>query len=319
MIRVALRRLLASIPLLLGISLLSFLLMQLAPGDFFSTLEMNPKISQETVARMRAEFGLDRPWYVQYGLWLRNLAHGDLGLSVVYKAPVADLIAPRVANTLALALASMALSWAFAIPLGVWGALRNGRADERAAAVVFFAALAIPEFFLAFLAVGAAAATGWLPVGGAGGAGATWTAATLDYLHHLALPACVLAVGNVAALQRILRANLLDEIGKEYVRAARSKGLSEGAAAWRHALPNAVNPLITVLGYQIAGILSGASLVEIVTAWPGLGRLLLEATLAQDVYLVMAALMLGSLLLVAGNFLADLLLAWSDPRVRVRA
>lgn len=319
MIRVALRRLAASVPMLLGISVVAFLLMQAAPGDFFSTLQMNPKISQETIARMRAEFALDRPWYVQYGMWLRNIARGDLGVSIVYRAPVADLVAARVANTLALALSSMALSWLVAVPLGVWGALRNGRPAERAVATGFFVLLAVPEFFLAFLAVGAAAATGWLPVGGAGGAGTTVVAAVADYVRHLALPATVLAAGNVAALQRILRANMLDEIGKEYIRAARSKGLSEAAAAWRHALPNAVNPLLTVLGYQLAGLLSGAALVEIVTAWPGMGRLLLEATLAQDVYLVMASLMMGSVLLVAGNFCADLLLAWSDPRVRVRA
>lgn len=319
MTRVVLRRLAAALPLLLGITLLAFLLMWLAPGDYFSALEKNPKVSQETIARLRAEFGLDRPWYVQYGLWLRNLARGNFGLSIVYRAPVLDLILPRVANTLALALSSMLLAWALAVPLGVWGAMRSGTALERAAAVLFFAALAVPGFFLAFLAVGIAAATGWLPVGGAGGAGATPAAAVLDYLRHLALPAGILAVRSVASLQRILRANLLDELGKDYVRSARAKGLSEAAAVWRHALPNAVNPLVTVLGYEVAGLLSGAALIEIVTAWPGLGRLLLDATLAQDVYLVMASLVMGSVLLVVGNLAADLLLAWSDPRVRVRA
>lgn len=316
MIAFLLRRLATTIPLLLGVTVFSFVLLELAPGDYFTQLQQDPTITRETLVRLRAEFALDRPVAVQYLYWLKNLASGNLGQSIAYRIPVADLLLPRLLNTLALSFAALAISWLIAVPAGILAARGAGGLLDRGLGLLAFLGMAVPDFLLAFLAIYLAARTGAFPVGGVGGLDQTGLDAVLDYLAHLAPPALVLAVGSVAYLQRLMRSNVIEELGKDYVRTARAKGLGRSRVLWRHAVPNAVNPMITLFGLELSAVASGAALVENVMAWPGLGKLLLEAMLAQDVYVVMASLLFGTLLLVAGNLFADIALAVVDPRIR---
>lgn len=314
------RRLLALIPLLLGISLMVFLLMYMAPGDFLDEARMSPDISPELVEDMERQFGLDRPWYVQYGLWLKNVASLNFGESWAYKVPVLDLLKQRIPATLILSISSILFAWGIAIPLGVLAAIYKDSIFDRVSALFAYAALSIPEFFLALLVVYFAAVSGWFPTGGRSSIGSEFLpfgARMVDYGYHLILPTIVLGLGSVAGMMRIMRANFLDYLRAEFVNTARAKGLPEGVVMFRHVLRNAINPLITAFGFAFSTLLSGALLVENVMNYPGLGQLIFEAFLRQDQYVVMAAVVIGSLMLMTGNLLADLLLAWSDPRIRL--
>ena len=316
-----LKRLLHMIPLLLGVSLLTFLLMSLTPGGYLQSLSQNPQISQDTIARLKAKYHLDKPWYVQYVYWLKNCAQLDFGYSIQYKIPATDLIVARLWNTFLLAFFATLLEWLIAVPLGVWAAVKKDTLVDRACAFVSFAALSVPEILLALLALMFAAATGWFPVGGAQSALYDLMSPVQqfwDRAHHLVLPTIVLSASGLAGIMRQMRGNLLDTLRAEYVTAARAKGLAEGWVIYKHALRNAINPLLTIFGYSLAGLLSGAFIVENVMAWPGLGRLTIEAFFAKDSMLVVDSVVMATALLVVGNFVADLLLAWSDPRIRLR-
>lgn len=315
------RRLLHLIPVLIGVSLLTFLLMSLTPGSYLDALSQNPQISKETIEAMKARWHLDQPWYVQYVYWLKNAAQGDLGLSLQYKRPSTELLGSRLWNTFLLSFFATCLAWGIAVPLGIWAAVKKDSLVDRACAGIAFIGLSVPEVLLALLALLFAAATGWFPIGGAEGSNydkLTGFAKFADRAHHLVLPVCVLAAAELAGIMRQMRSNLLDTLRADYVTAARARGLSEGWVVWKHALRNAINPLLTIFGYSLAGLLSGAFIVENVMAWPGLGRLTLEAFFAKDSYLVVNAVIMATTLLVLGNFVADLLLAWSDPRIRIK-
>jgi peptide/nickel transport system permease protein len=321
MISFILRRLLTLVPMLLGIALLVFLLMYLAPGDFLTQLRSDREISPEFIAQLEQQYGLDRPWYVQFGIWLEKIfLEGDLGYSWAYKVPVTDLMGQRIGASLTLALTSLVFAWSIAIPLGVLAAIYKDSLFDRLSALLAYAALSIPEFFLALLAVYFAATTGWFPIGGLTSithAFMTPVQQFLDYVHHLVLPTIVLGLGMIAGMMRIMRANFLDYLRAEFVNTARAKGLSEGKVMFKHVLRNAINPLITAFGFAFSGLLSGALLVENIMNYPGLGQMVFEAFLRQDQFVVMSAVMMGSVMLMAGNLLADLLLAWSDPRIRL--
>ncbi len=305
--------------MLLGISLLVFFLMNLAPGDFLTPIKAQRDISPEYIASLEKEFGLNEPWYWQYALWLKHVAACDFGYSWSYKIPVTELLAQRAPATLLLSLCSLVFSWLIAIPLGVVAAIYKGSIFDRATSWLAYFSLSLPEFFLALLAVYFAAQTGWFPTGGLTSFDFEFLSLAgqlKDMAWHLVLPTVVMGVGNVAALMRVMRANFLDSIRAEFVTAARSKGLSENQIMFRHVLRNAINPLITTLGFSFSSLLSGALLVENVMNYPGLGQLTYQAFLREDAFVVLGAVVLGSLMLVAGNLLADLLLAWSDPRIR---
>lgn len=315
------KRLLHLIPILLGVSLLTFLLMSLTPGDYYTQLSQNPQISPEKVAELRASRHLDKPWYVQYAYWLGGAVKGDLDYSVAYKAPVADMIGSRLWNTFLLSLCAMVLAWGVAVPLGIWAAVKKDSWVDRLSSLIAFVGLSIPDVLLALLALMLAAATGWFPVGGAQSPLYDLMSPgqqIVDRLHHLILPTIVLAAGELAGIMRQMRSNLLDTLRAEFVTTARAKGLPEGWVIYKHVLRNAINPLLTIFGYSLAGLLSGAFIVENIMAWPGLGRLTLEAISAKDYPLVVASVVMAAALLVAGNFVADLLLAWSDPRIRLK-
>ncbi len=307
------------IPLLLGVSLLTFLLMSLAPGNYFTALKQNPQVSPETIARLQAQFHLDKPWYVQYFYWLENIFRGNFGYSMAYKISATSLIFSRLWNTFTLSLLAMVIAWAVAIPLGISAAVKRDTWVDRGSSLIAFVGLSISEIVLALLALWFAAATGWFPIGGAPGPSFGLSAMQQfgDYLYHLILPALVLAASDIAGIMRQMRSNLLDTLRAEYITAARARGLGEGWVIYKHALRNAINPLLTIFGFSLASLLSGAFIVENIMAWPGLGRLTMEAFFAKDSYLVVDCVVMATALLVIGNFIADLLLAWSDPRIRL--
>lgn len=315
-----LRRLLSMIPLLLGITLLVSFLMSLTPGDFLTPIKMQRDISPEYIDKLAETFGLNKPWYVQYGRWLYNVAHNlNFGYSWTYKIPVVELLKQRVPATVLLSLASLLFSWGIGIPLGVLAAMKKDSIFDRLSAFLAYAALSIPEFFLALLAVYFAARTGWFPIGGATSIQYDFMSTggrILDRMYHLILPAVVLGIGGIAGLMRILRASFLDVIRAEYVLTARAKGLPEGWIMFRHVLRNAINPLISSFGFALAGLLSGALLVENIMNYPGLGQLLFQGFMRKEQFIVMGAVVLGCVLLMLGNLIADLLLAWNDPRIR---
>ncbi|CAB4242620.1 ABC-type dipeptide/oligopeptide/nickel transport system, permease component [Methylacidimicrobium sp. AP8] len=322
MVLFVLRRLLFLIPLLLGVTLLVFYLMSLTPGNFLTPIKAQRDISPEFLAALEKSFGLDQPWYTRYVLWLRNVLHGDFGYSWTYKVSVVDLLWQRVPATLLLNLTSFAFAWSVAIPLGVLAAVHRNSWWDRLTAFLAYASLSIPEFFLALLAVYFAARTGWFPLGGLTSIEHEFLSPigrVLDVAHHLILPTLVLGLGSIASLMRILRANVLDVIRAEYVTTARAKGLPENVVIWRHVFRNAVNPLLSTLGYVIAGLLSGSLLVENVMSYPGLGQLIYSAFIRQDQFVVLASVVLSCILLVLGNLFSDILLAWVDPRVRLPA
>jgi len=319
MARFLFQRLMHIIPLLIGISFIAFAVMQLAPGDFFTSLSQDQNVSPEMLAAMRTQFGLDQPWYVQYGLWLKNAALLNFGYSLAYKVPVATLIGQRLWNTFILSFCSMAFSWSLAIPLGIMAAVRRNSWPDRTVSLLAFAGISFPGFFLALLLLLFAQRTGWFPTGGMERMTADLMSPWerfVDLLHHLALPVLVLGSAGLAGIMRQMRGSLLDTLRENYITAARARGLPERTVVLKHAARNAINPLITVFGYSLAGLLSGAALVENVMAWPGLGRLILEAVQSKDLYLVMGAFVMSALLLLLGNLVADLLLAATDPRIK---
>ena len=321
LLRVVGRRLMNAVPILLVTLAFAFWLIQLAPGDVYTAYALNPEIRAEDLERFRANFGLDQPWYVQFGRYLWNAAQGDFGFSQTFKAPVFVLVQQRAANTVLLSVVSLLLAWGFSIPAGIIAAARQYRWQDQSIAVLAFLGLSIPNFFLASLLLYVISATGsWLPIGGMTSIdhdqfstfGKMW-----DLAKHLMVPALVISTAITAGLTRIMRANMLEVLGQQYITTARAKGLAERVVILKHALRNAINPMITLLGFSIGDILGGAALVEIVTGWPGLGKLILSALLNQDPYLVSGSLIYGVILLMLGNLLADILLAITDPRIRV--
>jgi peptide/nickel transport system permease protein len=314
-----LRRLLQIIPLLLGISALTFLLLQLAPGDFLNTMAENPAISTQTLEAMRRQFGLDQPWYVQYGLYLKNLfLRFDFGESFSRHQPVFKVLREGLFNTLLLASASAVITWGLAIPLGVWAGMKQYKAVDKTLSLIAFVWLAIPEVLSGLLLLMLAARTGWFPIGGM--RSIDWDqmdtgARLVDFLHHLILPAFVVGLIPLASRMRQMRGNLLDVLRLDYVTTARAKGLDENTVVFKHALRNALNPLITLFGYTLGSLVSGSLVAEIIFSWPGLGRITFEAIQTQDQYLVMGSVLMASVVLIAGNLVADLLLAIADPRI----
>jgi peptide/nickel transport system permease protein len=318
MVRV-LRRIAYGCLLLLGVSALSFALLSLSPGNFFDELRLNPQISPDTVSALRAQYGMDHAWPLRYLLWLSSGLRGDFGYSLSYHCPVGVLLWPRVGNTLVLTSLATLLAWMIALPWGVFEALHRGQWLGRAGSVLTAILLAIPELLLALLFLLLAAKTGWLPTGGMSSpdaAGAAWPRALRDFASHLCLPMMVLALGAAPLLTRYVRSALATVLDSPFLESARGHGISRSRILYKYALPAAANSLISLLGFSIGALLSTSLLVEVVLSWPGLGPLVLEALLARDIYMVMAVVMLSSAFLVLGNLIADLLLYWSDPRIR---
>jgi peptide/nickel transport system permease protein len=313
------RRLLQIIPILLAVTLLSFGVMQLAPGNYLDTLRGQPTIRPETIERLTREFGLDQPWYVQYWRWLVNAAQGNFGYSFSYKIPVFTLISQRLYYTFILAFWSMVIAWLLAIPLGVYAAIHRNSLADRFVSLISYAQTALPGFFIALLFMMYAKNTGYLPIGGATSIeyeSMSQLGKLKDTGWHLLAPLVILGLRGIGGLLRQMRGNILEVLSEQYILASRARGLSERKVLWKHAFRNSVNPLITLFGFELSGLLSGAALVENVLAWPGLGRLLLESVQNRDIYVAMGSFVMGTVLLILGNLVADILLAITDPRIR---
>lgn len=344
MIAFILRRLLSLIPLLLGVSLLVNLLMYLSPGDFLTQARAAKDIDPGVIEQQERQLGLvdsegePTRWYVRYGHWLANVSpvkYGPwvgedeagihfgwpyFGESWTYKVEVLALLKQRVPATFMLSLTSLLFAWFLAIPIGVLAAIYKDSIFDRISSLLAYAALSIPEFFLAILAVYFAAVTGIFPEGGRSSVESEFYPfglKALDHAYHLILPSIVLGIGGVAGMMRVMRANFIDYMQAEFATSARAKGLRERVIMFKHVLRNAINPLITSFGYSFASLLSGALLVENVMNYPGLGQLIYDALIREDQYVVMAGVLVGVVMLVLGNLLADLLLGWSDPRIRI--
>lgn len=318
------KRTLQGLLTLLIASILCFFIIQLAPGDYLDTLKQNPKISPERIEQLKQQFGLDRPVYEQYFRWLWQIvSQGNFGTSFVYQRSVASLLWERVPATLLLAISSLILTWTIAIPMGIIGAVNQNRWSDRLLRVISYMGQGFPSFITALLLLILAQNTSPLfPVGDMTSidhADLAPIGKILDIGWHMILPTIALSITSFAGLQRITRGELLDVLRQDYIQTARAKGLPENKVIYVHALRNAVNPLITLLGFEFATLLSGAFIAEFFFNWPGLGRLILQAVLAQDLYLVMASLMMGAFMLILGNLLADLLLKAVDPRIKLDA
>ncbi|MCD7739833.1 MAG: ABC transporter permease [Candidatus Gastranaerophilales bacterium] len=311
------KRIIQTIPLLFLVSLISFFLIRIAPVDPLAELRLNPSITQETLDYEVQRLGLDKPVIVQYGLWLKSFIKGDLGYCTTGEK-VSDKLKERIPNTLLLTGFVIFFTWAVGIPLGIVAALNWRKPFDRLLTILSSIGMAIPSFFFALLLLIFAVKTGWFPTGGLTSynySEMTHTGKFFDIIHHLILPVIVLFTISLSGLQRQMRGNLLDVLQSDYVKFARAKGLSESKVIYKHALRNAINPMVTLLGFEFASLLSGAALTEYVFQYPGLGRLILEAVLKSDINLVMASLMIGTIMLIAGNLLADILLKIVDPRV----
>ncbi len=313
------KRILQTIPLLFLVSIISFFLIRVAPVDPLAELRLNPSITQETLDYEIQRLGLDKPVIVQYGLWLKSFVKGDLGYCTTGEK-VSDKLLERIPNTLLLTSLVILFTWMVGIPLGIVAALHWRKPIDRILTVLSSIGMAIPSFFFALLLLIFAVKTGWFPTGGLTSFNHSEMSTfhkILDILHHLVLPVLVLFTISLSGLQRQMRGNLLDVLQSDYVKFARAKGLSENKVVYKHALRNAINPMVTLLGFEFASLLSGAALTEYVFQYPGLGRLILEAVMKSDINLVMASLMIGTVMLVIGNLLADILLKIADPRVEV--
>jgi len=321
MARYILRRLAIMVPMMVLISILCFAVIKLQPGDFTTQYLTDPRVTPEMVAQIRARLGLDQPAPLQYWTWVKGiLTRGDFGYSFAYKRPVQELIWERLGWTVVVAGATMLFSWVVAIPIGIYSATHKYSFLDYFLTFIGFIGVSIPSFFLALVLMYLSLRLGGTAVGGLFSQqyiGAPWTwAKFVDLLKHLWIPLIAIGLSGTAGLIRLMRANLLDVLQAQYVVTARAKGLSERVVIYKHAVRNAINPLITIFGFQLGGILGGASLTEIVMNWPGIGSLMLNAVQGQDYYLVMGNLVIGAIMLILGNLTADVLLAASDPRIR---
>jgi peptide/nickel transport system permease protein len=307
MLLLLLSRLAQAFVVLFAVTLLTFALLGAAGGDAVSAVYEDPRITPESLERLRAIHGLDRPFHVRYALWMGGALRGDLGQSFYYQTPVASLLAPRLARTLALGLASLLISLAVAFALGVASARRRGSWVDRLGAAVELTASSTPRIVLALVALVMAARWSLFESGGSVGAGAT--------LMRFALAAVVLAVPLVAIFLGQVRDGLGEALREDFVQLARAKGLSERVVLLRHAMRAALNPVITVFGFSLGSLLSGSVIVETVLGWPGVGQLSVVAVRSRDVPLLMGIVLAASLAVLVGNLLADVLLRLNDPRV----
>ena len=312
------KRVIQVIPLLIMVSLISFFIIRLSPIDPLAELRLNPAISQETLNKEMKRLNLDKPIGIQYLSWAKSFIQGDLGYTSTGEK-VSVKLKERIPNTLLLTTIVIFLTWTAGIPLGIFAAINKETALDRILTIFSSIGMAIPSFFFAILLLLFAVKTGWFPVGGLTSYNfndMNFLGKCFDITKHLVLPVIVLFTISLSGLQRQMRANMLEVLDSDYVKFARAKGLSEFKVIFKHALRNAVNPMITLLGFEFAGLLSGAALTEYVFQYPGLGRLILEAVMKSDINLVMASLMMGTIMLILGNLLADILLTITDPRIR---
>jgi peptide/nickel transport system permease protein len=316
-----LRRILHAGLLLVAASILTFMFTALAPGNYFDEMRLNPQISAETLAAMKAHYDVDKPLPERYLAWLKSMVRGEMGYSFAYNLPVRPLLMVRARNTLVLTLAATLLAWSIALPLGIWSADHAGGWQDWLITGVCGIVLVIPEIALAIGLLMLGVYVGWLPAGGmfsVGYGSMSFASKAIDLSWHMILPMTILVLGLEPVLIRHIRASVREALQTGFTRAAEAHGISRQRLLWRYALPASANPLISLFGFSVGALLSGSLLVEVVTSWPGLGPFLLDAILARDLYVVIGGVLLSTLFLVAGNLMADVLLFLADPRIRTQ-
>lgn len=313
-------RVLSAIPLIFGLLTVTFFIIHLAPGDptsFFLQSDVDPKYAEN----LRRALGLDQPLLVQYWRWLGSIFSGDLGVSFSKHAPVRDILLDTIPKTLLLTSAALLLDFTVGIALGILSALRRGTSLDRIMTVISLFLYSMPEFWLGLMLV--LAFSGAIPLFPATGMQSPMAdylpplEYVLDVLHHMVLPVFVLGIASAAATARYMRASMLEVIHLEYIRAARAKGLSEFIVIGKHALRNALLPIITLGGLSLPFLLGGAVIVESVFSWPGMGKVVVDAIFTRDYPLIIACTMVSGVLVIFGNLTADILTAFADPRIRL--
>jgi peptide/nickel transport system permease protein len=313
MISVLIRRIVSLVVTLFVVSLLIFTVMNMLPGDP-AAIMLGTSATPETLAALRAQMGLDQPLPVRYLAWLAGVFQGDLGQSYTYGVPVAGLIAERLVVTLPLALTAVVMSVAIAVPLGTQAALRHNGLFDHVAGAFSYVSIAVPAFWVGLLLIIAFSTNlGWMPAGGFPG----WDAGLIAGMQALLMPAIALALPQAGVLTRVARTSVLEVMNEDFVRTARAKGLSERTALWRHAVPNAAIPVVTMIGLQFTFLIAGAVLVENVFNLPGLGRLAYQALAQRDIIVMQDVVLFFAALVILMNFLVDLAYLLIDPRLRV--
>lgn len=322
MIRYIAKRLLGLVPVFIGITLISFFVIHLAPGkptDIQTSL--NPKVSFEARARLDKLYGLDKPLGVQYFEWLKRFVTFDFGRSYLDDRPVSQKIIERIPITLLINVSSIILILFIGIPLGVVSAVRRGSVADRATTIFAFVGFSVPEFWLALILMSLfAIQLGWLPISGINSLDFEYYSLLgkiLDVAKHLVLPVSIAAFGSLAGISRYMRASMIGIIHQDYIRTARAKGLKESDVIYKHALKNALLPVITILGLSIPGLIGGSVIFESIFAIPGMGRLFYESVMARDYPTILGVLSIGAILTLLGNLLADVAYSYADPRIRV--
>jgi peptide/nickel transport system permease protein len=318
-VRVLLERAIRAAVLLFGVSLLSFLLLEAAPGDFFDELRLNRQIDPATIAALRAEYGLDAPLLTRYARWVTAALHGHFGYSLHYRVPVERLLWPRAGNTLLLTGVALALAWVLALGVGLATAVTNRRWPDRLAGGIAAALLALPDVLITLVLLSIAAHSGRLPVGGMSSVDLApgLKAAALDLARHMTVPVMILVISIAPGLLQHVRHALADAVPSPLAVALTARGLPRRRVIVRHALRLAAAPLAALGGLSVGTLLSASLLVEALVGWPGLGALLLEAVTARDEYVIVGATILSTVFLVCGNAIGDAVLYITDPRVRV--
>ena len=313
------RRMVHGALLLVSVSVLCFLFTDLAPGNFFDEMKLNPQISSDTLAALRSQYGLDRPLPVRYGRWVQSVIKGEWGYSFAYNSPVRGLIPPRARNTLLLTGCATLIAWLIAVPLGVWTASRVGSWPDRVCILGTSFFIAVPEMVAVFGLLYFSIRTHALPAGGMLSPGFEqfgFAEKMIDLAKHSIIPVLTLVLASLPILVRHVRASMIEVLKAPFITAARGHGISRVRVLFRYALPAGANPMISLFGLSLAGLLSGSLLVEVITGWPGLGPLLLEASVSRDLYVVIGVVMSSTVFMIMGNLLADALLVAVDPRVR---
>jgi peptide/nickel transport system permease protein len=320
------RRLLLIIPLLVILSIVSFIIIQLPPGDYLTVyLEQLRRsgtlVSEETIARLVKEYGLDQPIYMQYFIWMKNIiTQGNFGRSLQWNRPINELIRERLILSVVLSLLSITLTWLIGVPIGIYSAIRQYSLFDYVFTFLGFIGLSIPGFLLALIIIWFAYSQFGLMVTGLFSQAyvdAPWSLAkVVDMLKHIWVPVIIIGMAGTAGLIRTMRANLLDELRKQYVIVARAKGLPERRLLFKYPVRIAINPMISTIGWTLPSIFSGETIVSIVLNLPTMGPLFMQALLAQDMYLAGSFVLIASFLTLIGTLLSDILLAWVDPRIR---
>jgi len=326
MLQYIIRRVILAVPTLFGISVVSFFVMNLAPGDFMSSLaaqlaQMGEGISGEQLEALRKAYGLDQPVYIQYLKWISGIVlRGDFGLSLEWRVPVSELIWQRIGVTVAFTSVTIVVSWLIAIPIGVYSATHRYTFLDYLITGISFIFLGVPGFTIALVALWVSFAYFGADVGGIFSPqfrDAPWSLAkVVDLISHAWLPILILATENLARIARVMRANLLDELPKPYVTSARAGGVAEGKLIWEYPVRVAINPLVSGLGFELADLVSSGTIIGVVLALPFTGPLFLNALVSKDTYVAGAFILLLGTLVMIGTLLSDIALAWVDPRIR---